>query len=57
MEFVRTKTSDIEQEEEKIGKREDIVIEKGTVLTEHYLEENRDLLEKYVNYFTAYPDA
>lgn len=57
MEFIRTKANEMDQEEEKIGKREDIVIEKGVVLTEHYLEENQPLLEKYMNYFTAYPDA
>lgn len=55
MEFIKTKTDDLGQEE--IGKREDIVIEKGTVLTEHYLESIQPLLEKYMNYFTAYPDC
>ena len=38
------------------GKREDIPSEKGEVLGEEFFEKNQDLVEKYCNFFTAYPD-
>lgn len=38
------------------AKREGIKIDKGSTLTSEYLEKHRDLLEKYIDYFTAYPD-
>lgn len=40
----------------QVGKREDIPIEKGAVLGEDFFEKNQDLVEKYCNFFTAYPD-
>ena len=40
----------------QVGKREDIPIEKGAVLGEEFFEKNQDLVEKYCNFFTAYPD-
>ena len=40
----------------KRGKREEIEIEKGTVLTEPHLEENQKLFEKYADFFSVYPD-
>lgn len=40
----------------QVGKREDIPIEKGAVLGEAFFEKNQDLVEKYCNFFTAYPD-
>ena len=36
--------------------REGVPIEKGVILTESYLQKNRDLFEQYANFFTAYPD-
>lgn len=38
------------------GEREGIPIEKGVVLTEPFLIEHEDLIKKYCNFFTAYPD-
>jgi hypothetical protein len=40
----------------QVYKREDIVLEKGVALTEPYLDSIRKLLEKYMSFFTAYPD-
>lgn len=36
--------------------REGIMIDKGAVLTSDYIETHRDLIEKYVKFFTSYPD-
>lgn len=36
--------------------REGIPLEKGVVLTDGYLEDNRNLFEQYCTFFTAYPD-
>lgn len=44
------------QTDVQVYKREDIPLEKGVVLTEQYLTSIQDLLEKYMNFFTAYPD-
>ena len=44
------------QTDVQVYKREDIPLEKGVVLTEQYLTNIQDLLEKYMNFFTAYPD-
>ena len=44
------------QTDVQVYKREDIPLEKGVVLTEQYLISIQDLLEKYMNFFTAYPD-
>ena len=38
------------------AEREGIELEKGAVITNEYLERNRADLEKWVNFFTAYPD-
>ena len=44
------------QTDVQVYKRENIPLEKGVVLTEQYLTNIQDLLEKYMNFFTAYPD-
>ena len=44
------------QTDVQVYKRENIPLEKGVVLTEQYLTSIQDLLEKYMNFFTAYPD-
>lgn len=44
------------QTDVQVYKRENIPLEKGVVLTEQYLISIQDLLEKYMNFFTAYPD-
>ena len=38
------------------AERDGIELEKGAVITNEYLERNREDLEKWINYFTAYPD-
>lgn len=40
----------------KLAKRDGVEIEKGVILTSSFLEENENLLKKYLNFFTAYPD-
>ncbi len=40
----------------QVYKREDIPLDKGVVLTDSYLESIEDLLKKYINFFTVYPD-
>lgn len=40
----------------KYAQREGVDVEKGVILTEPYMEENRELFEKYANFFSAYPD-
>lgn len=57
MDFVNTDIEKIEEAESKIGKRENISLEKGVILTDSYLEENRELFEKYCNFFSVYPDV
>jgi hypothetical protein len=37
--------------------REGIDLDKGVVLTTEYLEEHEDLISKYMEIFTAYPDV
>lgn len=44
------------EQDVQIYKREDIVLEKGVALTEQYLSSIQQLLERYMNFFTAYPD-
>lgn len=39
-----------------IGYREDIPIEKGAVITQPYLEKIEPLLQRYIEFFSAYPD-
>lgn len=38
------------------AERDGIELEKGAVITNEYLERNKSDLEKWVNFFTAYPD-
>lgn len=57
MDFLSADLEKIEEAESKIGRRENIPLEKGVVLTDSYLEEHRELFEKYCNYFSAYPDV
>ena len=38
------------------AERDGIELEKGAVITNEYLERNRSDLERWVNFFTAYPD-
>ena len=40
----------------QIYKRENIPLDKGSVLTEDFLVKNEQLIQKYMNFFTAYPD-
>lgn len=40
----------------KLGERDGIPIEKGVTLTETHLEAIQELLERYIQFFTAYPD-
>lgn len=56
MEFINTTLEELKEGQDKIGKREDVIIEKGVVLTEDYLEQNQDLFSKYAQMFSAYPD-
>ena len=44
------------EQDVQIYKREDIILEKGVALTEQYLTDIQQLLERYMNFFTAYPD-
>ena len=57
MDFLNADLEKIEEAESKIGRRENIPLEKGVVLTDSYLEEHRELFEKYCNYFSVYPDV
>ena len=57
MDFLSADLEKIEEAESKIGRRENIPLEKGVVLTDSYLEEHRELFEKYCNYFSVYPDV
>ena len=41
---------------EATGSREGIPIEKGVVLTESFLIEHEELIQRYMEYFTAFPD-
>lgn len=44
------------EQDVQVYKREDIILEKGVALTEQYLTDIQQLLERYMNFFTAYPD-
>lgn len=44
------------QQDIQIYKRENVPLEKGVVLTEDFLVKNEALFQKYVQFFTAYPD-
>lgn len=37
--------------------RDGIVLEKGVVITQPFLEKNEELLQKYLNFFSVYPDV
>ena len=41
---------------EAVGFKEGIPIDKGVVLTVDFLEKHLDLIQKYIDYFIAYPD-
>lgn len=41
---------------EDVRTREGIEVEKGSVLTIEYVEKHRELIEEYMNFFSAYPD-
>lgn len=45
-----------EKDKTILGMREETPIEKGVSLTETYLEQIFDLLQKYMEFFSAYPD-
>ena len=57
MEFINTSVEEMQEGRDKIGRREGIVIEKGVVLTDDYLEKNQKLFERYCQTFSAYPDV
>ena len=57
MEFINTSVEELQEGCDKIGRREGIVIEKGVVLTDDYLEKNQKLVERYCQTFSAYPDV
>ena len=40
----------------QVGEREGLPIDKGVVLGQDFFEKNEELVEKYCNFFTAYPD-
>jgi len=50
------KTSYEEANYDNRAEREGISIEKGSILTESYLEDHEAIFEKYAEFFTAYPD-
>ena len=39
------------------GMRDGIELEKGVVLTPDFVEAHQDLIEKYTQFFLAYPDV
>lgn len=41
----------------KVGSREGTVIDKGIILNETYLEENKENIGDVMSIFTAYPDV
>ena len=41
----------------KILMREDIELEKGVIISQDFLERNEELLKKYLQIFSAYPDV
>ena len=41
----------------KVGRREDVIIEKGVILNEDYLENNLENIGGVMSIFTAYPDV
>ena len=41
----------------KVGRREDVIIEKGVILNEDYLEKNLEDIGGVMSIFTAYPDV
>ena len=41
----------------KVGRREDVIIEKGVILNEDYLEKNLEDIGSVMSIFTAYPDV
>ena len=57
MDLLRTDLEKSKEAENEIGRRENIPLEKGVVRTDSYLEEHRELFEKYCNYFSVYPDV
>lgn len=42
---------------ENITLRDGIPIEKGVVITKNFLDSNKELFTKYLNYWLLYPDA
>ena len=40
----------------QVGEREGLPIDKGVVLGQDFFEKNEELVKKYCNFFTAYPD-
>ena len=42
--------------EQELGYRDGIPIEKGIVLTKDYLDANQELFTSYLNYWILYPD-
>lgn len=55
--IILSKKENLFAQTQAIGSREEIPIEKGVVLTESFLEEHEELIKKYINFFTAYPDC
>lgn len=51
-----TKRDGAETEYIKYGEREGIIVEKGVVLSEEFLNENLEYIESVMEYYSAYPD-
>lgn len=43
-------------DEQELGYRNGIPIEKGVVLTRDFLDANKELFTSYLNYWILYPD-
>ena len=55
--FIKTRIPDENEGGIKILEKDGVALDKGVVLTEDFLNDNRELFEQYGNYFTAYPDV
>lgn len=55
LEMIHTKNIE-DLTEVPVVMRQGIELEKGVSLTTEWLEQHQELIEKYMNYFTAYPD-
>lgn len=54
--FIKTRIPDENEGGVKRLEKEGVALDKGVVLTEDFLNDSRELFEKYGNLFTVYPD-